>query len=59
MQKKLFRAKTSKEQTDNHLPSLEAVIGLFLHAGLETVCGVDGEELFVISGRKPSGARPR
>ena len=39
---------------DDHLPSLEAVIGLFLDAGLEPVCGVDSEELFVISGRKPA-----
>jgi|381.fasta_scaffold00230_23 ubiquinone/menaquinone biosynthesis C-methylase UbiE len=44
---------------DGHLPTLETVIGLFLDAGLEPVCGVDSEELFVISGRKPVGQTHR
>lgn len=44
---------------DDHLPSLETVVGLFIAAGLEPVCGVDNDELFVISGRKPSGQQIR
>jgi demethylmenaquinone methyltransferase/2-methoxy-6-polyprenyl-1,4-benzoquinol methylase len=38
---------------EDHLPSLETVIALFIAAGLKPVCGVDNERLFLVSGRKP------
>jgi demethylmenaquinone methyltransferase/2-methoxy-6-polyprenyl-1,4-benzoquinol methylase len=39
---------------DDHLPTMETITWLFLSAGLELLSGIDNEELFVVSGRKPA-----
>jgi ubiquinone/menaquinone biosynthesis C-methylase UbiE len=43
----------SRTVANDHLPGMETIIKLFWAAGLEPVSGVDNEDMFVVSGRKP------